>query len=147
MHSFFFDGASKGNPGRARAGGIVKNVEGVLIHNFAWGLGINSSIQAEALALLQGLKSLLNLEIKEVNVFGDSQVIIKIMATNSSPRDLRLARLISRIRTLGNLFKKFSYYHVLRENNKEADLEANKAVLISAGAIIRDEDETWDPIP
>ena len=70
VHSFFFDGASKGNPGRAGAGGIVKNAEGILIHSFAWGLGINSSIQAEALALLQGLKLLLNLEIKEVNVFG-----------------------------------------------------------------------------
>ena len=118
-----------------------------MIHNFSWGLGINTSIQAEALALLQGLKSLLNLEIKEVNVFGDSQVIIKIMVTNSSPRDIRLARLISRIRILGKLFKKLSYYHVLRENNKEADLEANKVVLTSTGAIIRYEDETWDPIP
>ena len=89
----------------------------------------------------------MNLEIKEANISGDSQVIIKIMVTNSSPRDLRLARLISRIRSLGKLFQNLKYFHVLRDNNKEADLEANKATLLSVGATIRDGDETWDPIP
>jgi hypothetical protein len=29
--------------------------DGTRIHNFAWGLGLSSSIQAEALALFQGL--------------------------------------------------------------------------------------------
>lgn len=147
MDSLFFDGAKKGNPGKAGAGGTIKNTEGISIHNFSWGLGINSSIQAEALALYQGLKLLLRLEIKEAIIFGDSQVIIKIMVTNTTPRDLRLARLIHRIRNLGKLFQNLKYFHVLRDNNKEADIEANKVVLLSVGAMIRDGDETWDPIP
>lgn len=141
------DGASKGNPGKAGAGGIVKNVEGISTYNFAWGLGINSSIQVEALVLFQGLKLLLNLEMKEANIFGDSQVIIKIMVTNSSPQDLRLATLISRIRSLAKLFQNLKHFHVLRDNNKEADLEANKDALLSAGVMIRDGNEIWDPIP
>eukprot|EP00253_Pinus_taeda_P006085 PITA_06085 len=132
---------------RLGPGGTAKNTEGILTHSFAWGLGINSSIQAEPLAIFQGLKLLLNLEIKEANIFGDSQLIIKIMVTNSSPRDLRLARLISRIRNVRKLFQNLKYFHVLRDNNKEVDLEANKAALLSVGAMIRDGDETWDPIP
>ena len=40
-----------------------------------------------------------------------------------------------------------NFFHVLRDNNKDADLEANKAALLSAGAMIRDGEETWDPIP
>ena len=138
---------AKGNPGKAGVGGTIKSTEGISTHSFAWGLVINSSIQAEALALFQGLKLLLNLEIKEANIFGDSQVTIKIMVTNSSPRDLRLARLISIIKSLRKLFQNLKYFHILRDNNKESDLEANKAALLSVRAMIGDEDETWDPIP
>jgi len=32
-------------------------------------------------------------------------------------------------------------------NNEEADLEVNKAVLLSVGSILRDRDESWDLIP
>lgn len=38
-------------------------------------------------------------------------------------------------------------FHVLRINNKDADLEANKAALISVGDMMRDGEETWEPIP
>eukprot|EP00253_Pinus_taeda_P005523 PITA_05523 len=56
MHSLFFDGAVKGNPDNAGAGGVIKSKDGAEILHFAWGLGINSSTQAEAFALYQGLK-------------------------------------------------------------------------------------------
>lgn len=146
-HSLFFDGASKGNPGKAGAGGVIKNIDGVPILQFAWGLGINSSIQPKALALFQGLKLLLKLGIKEAIIFGDSEVIIKTMVTNPSPRDLRLARLIQRIKSMAKLFQNLRYYHVLRDNNKEADLEANKVAQLMDGAMKSNEEETWVPIP
>jgi ribonuclease HI len=146
-HSLFFDGAAKGNPGKAGAGGVIKNLEGRMIHSFAWGLGHTSSIQAEAMALFQGLKYLKDLGISEVNVFGDSQAIIKTIVINSAPSDLRFARLISRIKVLAKSFQNLKFFHVLRTNNKDADLEANKAVLLSVGSILRDRDESWDPIP
>ena len=82
--SLFFDGATKGNPGIAGAGGLIINTEGNSIHRFAWGLGHSSGIQAESLALFQGIKLLKELGSKEANVFGDSQVIIKTMVTKSS---------------------------------------------------------------
>ena len=34
-HSLFFDGAAKGNPGKAGARGTVNNTEGTLIHSYA----------------------------------------------------------------------------------------------------------------
>ena len=49
--SLFFDGASKGNPGQAGAGGILLNVENVILSSYAWGLGLDSKNKAEALAL------------------------------------------------------------------------------------------------
>jgi ribonuclease HI len=63
-------------------------------------LGHNTSIQAEALALLQGLKQVKDLGIKEVNVIGDSQSIIKTIVDNIAAKDFRFARLVTRIKTL-----------------------------------------------
>jgi ribonuclease HI len=146
-HSLFFDGAAKGNPGKAGAGGVVVNPFGDKIHSYAWGLGYSSSIQAEALALFQGLKILKDLNIKEANVIGDSQIIINAMVSNSPASDLKLSRLIIRIKGLGNYFQNLRYYHVLRIHNKEADIEANKAALLSAGVKMKDEEESWEPIP
>jgi len=73
------------------------NPDGIRIHNFAWGLGITSSIRAEALALFQGLKLLKVLNIREATVFGDSQVIINAMVTHTKPMDLRLGETLPRI--------------------------------------------------
>ena len=146
-HSLFFDGVAKGNLGRVGVGGVILNPDGIRIHNFAWGLGIASNIQVEALALFQGLKLLKVLNIREANVIGDSQVIIKTMVSHSKPMDLRLARVIFIITDLGDSFQNLNFYHVLRANNKEADIEANKAALLTAGALLRDRQETWDPIP
>eukprot|EP00253_Pinus_taeda_P022851 PITA_22851 len=68
----FFDGAAKGNPSTAEAGGIIIIPNGTTVHRFAWGLGHSSSIEAEAMALFQGTKFLQKLDYKEANVFGDS---------------------------------------------------------------------------
>ena len=147
QHTLLFDGAAKGNPGKAGAGGVIKNSVGEIEHRFAWGLGHNTSIQAEAISLFQGLKQVKELGIKEVNVIGDSQSIIKAIVDNSPPKDLRLARLVSRIKSLIKSFQSINFFHVWRENNKDADTKANKAALLSAGSLLRDRDEDWDPIP
>ncbi len=146
-HSLFFDGVAKGNPGKAGAGGVVLNPIGEKFHSYAWCLEYSSSIQMEALALLQGLKTLKELNIKEANVIGDSQIIINAMATKSPALDINLARLITRIKGLESYFQDLRYYHVLRTHNKETDIEANKVVLLSAGTKMKDGKETWDPIP
>eukprot|EP00253_Pinus_taeda_P011719 PITA_11719 len=104
---------------------------------FHLGFGTASSIQAKTLALFQRLKILKVLNIREASVIGDSQVIINTMVSHSKPKDLRLARLIFRIIDLGDSFQNLNFYHVLRANNKETDIEANKAALLMAGALLR----------
>ena len=87
------------------------------------------------------------LNIREVNDIGDSQAIINTMVTRSETKDLRLARLIHKILDLGDSFHNLSVYHVLRANNKEADNEANKAALLKSVALLKGEQEIWEPIP
>ena len=86
------------------------------------------------------------LNIREVNDIGDSQAIINTMVTRSETKDLRLARLIHKILDLGDSFHNLSVYHVLRANN-EADNEANTAALLTAGALLKGDQEIWEPIP
>ncbi|WP_369075076.1 reverse transcriptase-like protein, partial [Bacteroides uniformis] len=69
---------------------------------------------------------------------GDSQSIIKTIADCSSPFDLRLSRLINGIRTLMKSFQSLNFFHVKRDNNKDADVEANKVVHLPLGVILRD---------
>jgi len=66
---------------------------------------------------------------------------------NTSPRDFRHARVVARIRKLVDSFLQVNFFHILRQNNKEADAEANKVVFLPVGTQIRDGVEDWDPIP
>ena len=146
-YTLFFDGVAKGNPGLAGAGGVIKNKEGRIVTKFAWGLGQSTSIQAEASALLQDLKQAKAFGLSDDNIIGDSQSIIKVLLEDSSPADLRLARVISRIRILVKSFQNANFIHVLRGNNKDADLEANRAVPLPAGSLLKDGIVEWDSIP
>lgn len=49
------DGAAKGNPGRAGAGGITRGYRGELHEAFAMNCGICSCTKAELLAVMRGL--------------------------------------------------------------------------------------------
>lgn len=51
-----FDGASKNNPGKARAGGIIFYPSGKKIITYEWGLGQISNNKAEAYNLFLGTK-------------------------------------------------------------------------------------------
>lgn len=50
----FFDGASKGNPGAAGAGGVLISPGGKVELRYSWGLGVKSNNEVETLALLKG---------------------------------------------------------------------------------------------
>lgn len=123
----FFDGASKSNPGKAGAGGLICNGNGVLILQFEWGLGELSNNRAEGLALFQGLVQLLKLGIKKATIFGDSAIIIRLMALKQSSPNILLQQINNRNHILNNLMEETSYFHILRGLNKKADSFANRA--------------------
>jgi ribonuclease HI len=97
--------------------------------------------------LLQGLKILQKTRIKEEKIIGDSQTLIKMLVENSNLKDLRLSRLMARIKNIVSSFQKINFFHVLRGNNKEVDAEANRAALLLAGTLVWNDKENWDPIP
>lgn len=82
----------------------------------------------------------------EATVLGDSQIIINVMVKNTNVADLQLARTISRIKSMIKHMN-LTFFHILRTNNKEADVEENRASQLDVGSILRDNELSWDPIP
>ena len=112
---------------------------------FAWGLGIDTNNMAEALALWQGLRIAGELGISELIVIGNSKVVIHALAENIFPTHMSLRHLLRKIMVQASLFKKIDFYHVLRENNSHADLEANKGASLSPGELIFNEQGAYCP--
>ena len=76
IFKLFFDGASKGNPGKAGGGGVITNADGEVVVEYSWNIGYETNNIAEAYGLWQGLKQLLVKKVEEVLVFGDFEIII-----------------------------------------------------------------------
>ena len=58
IFKLFFDGASKGNPGMARGGGVIIFPEGKIEIEYYWNIGEDSNNMAKAYGLWKGLKQL-----------------------------------------------------------------------------------------
>ena len=130
IFKLFFDGSSKGNPGKAGGGGVIFDPGGNKVLEFFWNIGYDSNNMAEAYGLWQGLKQLKNKGVEEVMVFGDSRLIIQELNGGSRSKKERIARLIRRIRYKANLFRKIKFFHILRNLNVLADSAANKSIAI-----------------
>ena len=123
-----FDGASKGNPRMAGGGGDIINCEGEIEMEYFWNIGNDSNNMAEAYGIWQGIKQLEKKGVEEAIVFGDSQIIIHAMNEVNQSRNLRLDRLIKRIKSVSKTFRRLEFFHVLQELNDLADHAANKAI-------------------
>jgi ribonuclease HI len=54
--NLFFDGASRGNPGAERRGGVICNPGGSIVISYAWGLGTHTNNEAKPFSLYAGIK-------------------------------------------------------------------------------------------
>ncbi|CAL8093631.1 unnamed protein product [Prunus armeniaca] len=70
-----FDGASKGNPGLAGAGAVLRADDGSLICKLHEGLGVRTNNVAEYRALILGLKYALKKGFTKIRVKGDSKLV------------------------------------------------------------------------
>lgn len=134
--SIYFDGASKGNPGPAGAGAAVLRGSSVEKEIKKY-LGIATNNQAEYSALLLGLQAARDLGAKEVEVFGDSELVIFQLLGRYQIRDEKLKLLYQQVVEVGRGFDKLRFTHVPREKNKLADALANEAVRDGAAPTVK----------
>jgi len=143
----FFDGASKNNPGKAGAGGIIKDSQGKTIVSYEWGLGEMSNNLAEAYNLCLGTSILNRLNLRNSIIVGDSAIIIATMVSGTQFKKEVLnnikTRILDNIQELGDMLFK----HVLRDNNNEADHLASMATSRQIGQVKENELTYGKPIP
>jgi len=84
-------------------------------------------------------------EIQVLVVIGDSKNIIRMMIRGTKPRDSRLKKIMDRIRMV-SLDIKTIVYHILTENNTEADKMANAAIGAKPSTLSLDEFSTLVPL-
>jgi ribonuclease HI len=146
-HSIFFDGASKGNPGEADGGGVIIDPEEIKVLSYSWGIDKDINNIVEALALWQGLSQAQFRNITDLNVFGDSHIIIQALSCKNLTKHMRLRKILQKIKLLMSTFRAIHLFHILRELNGEADKEDNKAVMLRKGVLLLNGVEGSENLP
>jgi len=120
------DGGARGNPGPAAIGAVLDNgQEKYFISEY---IGIATNNIAEYTAMYEALKKAQELKYDEVEVYSDSELIVKQLNGEYRVKNQDLKKIHDRINSLAEGFHKVRYIHVKREYNKEADSMVNKAL-------------------
>lgn len=122
-----FDGASRGNPGPAGIGVVIFH-NGKEIWASCQYIGTKTNNQSEYSALILGLKQALTRDIKCLQVYGDSQLIINQINGEYKVRNPGLQDLYKEVQDLQAHFESIVFTHVYREFNKRADQLSNMAL-------------------
>ena len=123
----YFDGASRGNPGPAAVGYAIVTVDGVVAEG-SERIGETTNNRAEYEALIRGLEVARDHGFDEVDVRGDSELIVKPVRGEWNVNDPGLReRRVTALELLSG-FDRWSLEHVPREINDRADSLANEAL-------------------
>lgn len=119
------DGCSKGNPGAAGGGGILRDHQGHCLWAFHLSLNPSTNVEAEILSIHRGLQICQEQGIQNIIIETDAMVAIKIIEKKSGGNWKYISQ-IHDIRTwLHNLNGRM--VHIFREGNGVADYLANEA--------------------
>lgn len=128
------DGGSRGNPGPAGAGAMIRDALGSSVASVSQFLGTQTNNFAEYEAVILAFETLAKLvpEKKrcatEVAVKMDSELVVKQMRGIYKVRHPILKGQYARLAHAAAAFGKVSFIHVFREENSDADALANAAM-------------------
>lgn len=122
------DGASRGNPGEAGFGVHVTGDDGSEVASLYGYLGTATNNVAEYQALLHGLRFALDRGAARVEVFSDSELLVRQVDGRYRVKSPGLLPLHREAKGLLARFERARVAHVPRERNREADALANRAV-------------------
>jgi probable phosphoglycerate mutase len=133
------DGGSRGNPGPAGYGAVVKEAATgeILLERYA-SLGLNTNNVAEYSGLIAGLTAAHELGATHVDVRMDSKLVVEQMSGRWQIKNPGLRPLAAEAATLVGRFRAVTFEWIPRERNKDADALANRAMDEAAGKPVRD---------
>ncbi|MCI5120900.1 MAG: reverse transcriptase-like protein [Candidatus Electrothrix sp. AUS4] len=127
-YTLFTDGASRGNPGEAGAGSVLLDADGQELAARSAYLGQCTNNVAEYKALLLGVQSALELGCSRLEIFLDSQLIVRQLQGQYKVKHAALQPLFAEVKGLLGKLQHWTVAHVPREQNKRADELANRGI-------------------
>ncbi|WP_069854007.1 bifunctional RNase H/acid phosphatase [Actinoalloteichus hymeniacidonis] len=123
------DGGSRGNPGPAGFGAVVKDAAtGAVLAERSGGLGVATNNVAEYRGLIAGLRAASELGARSVEVRLDSKLVVEQMSGRWKIRHPELRPLAEEAGTLARAFDSVRYEWMSRADNAHADRLANQAM-------------------
>ena len=128
------DGGSRGNPGTAGAGAMIRDEFGNSVASVSKFLGKRTNNFAEYEAVILGFETLQKIVPKTkqkettVVVKMDSELVVKQMRGEYKTKNAILKKQQTRLARVIANFSSVSFTHVPREENSDADFLANEAM-------------------
>lgn len=125
IFSLFTDGACDFNdqyePVNAGIGFIVYDSDNSVLLKVSENIGKKTNNEAEYMAVIEGLYKCVELKIKNLRVFSDSELVIKQLNGLYKVKNERLKLLNVEVKRISSSFESIQFEHVRRELNEEAD--------------------------
>jgi len=123
----FCDGGSRGNPGPAALGVVIKTTKGEIIEEIGEYLGEQTNNYAEYSAVITALNKLREMKVKSADFYLDSELAVRQLNGIYKVKNEGLKVLHSKVlEAIGEM--NITFTHVYREDNTEADAMVNQVL-------------------
>ncbi len=122
------DGGSRGNPGPAAYGVVMRDGRGDVVARLKKYIGQNTNNVAEYFGLIAALDYAQAHGIRALRVESDSELLVKQMRGQYKVKSEELKPLFERAKKMSQTLEMFRIEHVYREQNREADALVNQAL-------------------
>jgi ribonuclease HI len=123
-----FDGGSRGNPGPAGIAAVAMDPGGRILTERSETIGDATNNVAEYRALLLAIQLAKELDADEVELIGDSKLIVEQVRGNWKVKQEHLRPLHTKATDALRDLPKWSIRHVMRDDNTRADELLNEAL-------------------
>ncbi len=127
------DGGSRGNPGPAGYGAVVKDSDGQVLAERKESLGVVTNNVAEYNGLIAGLAAATEVGASTVDVRMDSKLVVEQMSGRWKIKHPDMQPLAERAKELAAGFSRVKYEWIPRAQNSHADRLANEAMDAATG--------------
>jgi ribonuclease HI len=122
------DGGSRGNPGPAAYGVVIRDGRGEIVARLKKYIGQNTNNVTEYFGLIAALDYAQTHGIRALRVESDSELMVKQMRGQYKVKSEDLKPLFERAKKMSQTLESFRIDHVYREQNREADALVNQAL-------------------